>query len=218
MTATPGINNLVSETLGITVELQITSLVTTSLNRTCSWHLVEALLWRAWIKPLLTCVGWLDLKMRYQPVWVGFLSTFAARTSRKGLALSDSFSTVNVMESPKLLKWLRKFCNCFGPWGQTLKCVINILEPQCWFMLCQFTVVHVRIRAHPTTHTYAHECTIAFKVFYTCLSFITMNTGNFGRKDHCSLVPTKINDLLFCITRLSRATCGEMSLSNMSIT
>jgi hypothetical protein len=38
---------------------------------------------------------------------------------QKGIALSDSISIVNWMEGLKLLRWLRKFCNCFEPWGQT---------------------------------------------------------------------------------------------------
>jgi hypothetical protein len=33
--------------------------------------------------------------------------------------LSDSNSTVNLMKDLKLLRWLRKFCNHSGPWGQT---------------------------------------------------------------------------------------------------
>jgi hypothetical protein len=51
-----------------------------------------------------------------------------------------------------------------------------------------------RAHTHARMGTRAHECTFGFKVFYTCLYFITMNTGDFGRKKHWSLVPTKIND------------------------
>jgi hypothetical protein len=42
-----------------------------------------------------------------------------ARTSNKSFALSDSISTVNWMEVLRLLRWLKKFCNLFGPRGQT---------------------------------------------------------------------------------------------------
>jgi hypothetical protein len=34
---------------------------------------------------------------------------------QKRTALSDSISIVNWMEGLKLLRWLRKFCNCSGP-------------------------------------------------------------------------------------------------------
>jgi hypothetical protein len=45
MTAALGINGRINKTLGITVELEITSQATDFFNRSCrSWHMVEALL------------------------------------------------------------------------------------------------------------------------------------------------------------------------------
>jgi hypothetical protein len=38
----------------------------------------QVLLWRLWIKPLFICGGWLELKLRYRPVWVGFMYTLAS--------------------------------------------------------------------------------------------------------------------------------------------
>lgn len=47
-------------------------------------------------------------------------SGLMTRTSRKGTAaLSNSISTVNWMEGLELLRMFRKFCNHYGPWGQT---------------------------------------------------------------------------------------------------
>jgi hypothetical protein len=91
-TAALGINNRVSETLEITIKLKIctgrsakwthshpkklkiTSQATDFITHTlvllaCG----EAPLWRLWIKPLFTYSRWLELKLRYCPVWMGFL-------------------------------------------------------------------------------------------------------------------------------------------------
>jgi hypothetical protein len=71
--------------------------------------MVEALLFL--IEPLFTCDGWLQLKLRYGPVgWVFSLSEYPENESH----------CLNLFPSeldgrPKLLRWLRKFCNPSGP-------------------------------------------------------------------------------------------------------
>jgi hypothetical protein len=46
---------------------------------------------------------------------IKFVPFLMTRTSRKGIALSDSISIGNWMEDLKQSRWLRKFCNCYRP-------------------------------------------------------------------------------------------------------
>jgi hypothetical protein len=74
MTSIPGINDGVSETLGIIVELNITSQITNFIEQILSLLACsEALLCRLRMKCLFTCGRWLDLKLRYQPMLVGLM-------------------------------------------------------------------------------------------------------------------------------------------------
>jgi hypothetical protein len=76
-TTTLGINNQVIETLRMIVELKNSLKLLISLNiSSCSWHMVEALLWRLWIK---LHIRWMDLKLGYWSVWVGVSITFGGQ-------------------------------------------------------------------------------------------------------------------------------------------
>jgi hypothetical protein len=61
---------------------------------------------------LFPCRGWLELKLRYQPGSV--ISFLMTRTSEKE-SHCLIISMVNWMAGFKLLRWVRKFCNCSGP-------------------------------------------------------------------------------------------------------
>jgi hypothetical protein len=123
MTVTLGINDRVNETLGINAELEITSQAPDFFNHILSFLAYDG---SSHVKTLnqtsFPCDGWLELKLRYRPVWVGFLyilvastvSFLMARPSRKAIALSDSVSMVKWMDGLKLLRWLRKTCNSSG--------------------------------------------------------------------------------------------------------
>jgi hypothetical protein len=61
MTAALGVNNRLNETLEMTVKLQ-------------------SLFWRLWIKPLFTCGWWLEMKLKYWPVWRGVYVDFGGQS------------------------------------------------------------------------------------------------------------------------------------------
>jgi hypothetical protein len=74
MTTILGINDRVNETLGITAELEITSqdaeffnqiLSSLAYDGSCTVNTLN--------QTIFSCGGWLEFKLRYRPVWVGFL-------------------------------------------------------------------------------------------------------------------------------------------------
>jgi hypothetical protein len=88
----------------------------------------------------LTCGGWVELKLRYRPVWVGLQQTLMAsvvpllltRTSKKGMTLTDSISVVNSIEELQLLRWLPLWAM-----RPDHRYDIVIPEPLRWLLLCQ---------------------------------------------------------------------------------
>jgi hypothetical protein len=116
MIATLGNNDQVSETVGITIKLKITSQaanfikqiflslaysrssIVKALNQT-SLHMWQVVRFEV---EILANVG-------------GCRVDFCGQNIQKGITLSDLISIVNWMEGLTLLKWLRKFCNHSGP-------------------------------------------------------------------------------------------------------
>jgi hypothetical protein len=87
--------------------------------------------------------GWLDLKCRSGPVWVGFQYTFEAnleplfmtKMSKNRRVSLASTSIVNLMIGLRLLRWWWNCCNLAAPCGQTTS-VVNVSEPFSVFVVC----------------------------------------------------------------------------------
>jgi hypothetical protein len=124
MTATLGINNRVSETLGITIELKIMCHATNFTEKILSFLAYGG---SSIVKTLNQTSFRIQQMVRFEveiPVSVGaFAVHFGGQchlfpddqNTQKWIDLSDSISIVNWMEGLKLLRWLRKFFNHSGP-------------------------------------------------------------------------------------------------------
>jgi hypothetical protein len=139
--ATLGINNGVYETLGIVAMLKITS----EASSWHSWHMVESLLSVLWIKPLFTWGRWLELMFRnYQCGWV---------SCRLWWSMSSLSSWPNIhkrnriADSISIAKWMESLTTevVVVVMSPTHKYVINIPEPQQWFVLCWVMSLFLKI-------------------------------------------------------------------------
>jgi hypothetical protein len=89
--------------------------------------IMEDLLWIFWIKLFFACSEWLELKLRYQSGLVFYkLGSQCCHfpdyqnVQKRNYSMWFSFHS-ELGGRPLTVRWLRKFCDCFGPWGQITK-------------------------------------------------------------------------------------------------
>ena len=93
------------------------------------WHTLLALCVKHLMIPVLILGWWLDLKLRYRSVCVGFLykvvdrniPSLCTNTSKKGSLPSFPVSMVNSMLGLRELMWERKPSRDSRPWDQMTK-------------------------------------------------------------------------------------------------